>query len=164
MTNPFHISVTVTHKRSHYFFVPQILALVVVGPLAWMAFDRAPPLDLYDGIIDPNDLPKGGTASVTWRATFSGRDCPGATQRELVDSRRGLWPQLTRERKGVFKPDEDNSRQGTVTTPPLELPEGMSSGPATYRVTNFYYCNWLQHALHWPIVRVSPPIHFEVLP
>jgi hypothetical protein len=152
-------------KRSvnHYYYIPQIVAIAIVGPLTWMAFDRTPPLILHDGVITPNPVHTGQKdVSVTWRATYAGRDCPGLTQRELVDSRRSLWPQLIRERKGVLKTDVDDRFRGTVTTPPLAIPD-MAPGKACYRVTQFYYCNILQRIFDWPIVQVSPCIDFEVI-
>lgn len=166
--NPMNIVLSEKTRSSwlgrRYFFLPQIVALFILGPLAWLAFDRTPPLLLYDGAIEPNIVHRGQEGiTVTWRATFSGRDCPGQSQRELVDSHRSIWPQLARARKGIFKPDAPDSMIGTVVTPPLSIPE-MVPGPATYKVTQFYYCNWLQRILHWPIVQSSPYIRFEVAP
>jgi hypothetical protein len=148
----------------HYYFIPQIIAVMIVAPLSWMAFDRTPPLALYDGVITPNVVRKNQAGvKLVWRARFSGRDCPGLSQREFVDSIRGLWPQLAHSRAGIFVPDPGSQTVGTVTTPPLMIPD-MAPGPATYQVTQFYYCNWLQRFLHWPIVQPSPYVRFEVAP
>lgn len=147
-----------------YFFLPQIIAVFIFGPIAWMAFDRTPPLRLYDGQIIPSTVAPGQTdVEVKWKADFSGRDCPGYSQRELVDSKRGLWAQLRRSRAGVFIPDKDKPEKGTVTTPPLSIP-AMAPGKASYKVTQFYFCNPLQMVLHWPIIQPSPYIYFEVAP
>ncbi|HEY6032053.1 MAG TPA: hypothetical protein VIU44_15890 [Gaiellaceae bacterium] len=146
----------------HYFFIPEAFAVLVAAPLAWMAFDRDPPLRLHDGVVSPAVVAAGETVEVKWRANFSGRDCPGLTQREIVDSKNNIWPKVLRGRRGVFVPDSPGLSRGTVTTPPLEIPEQISPGRARYKVAQFYYCNFLQRWLAWPIVEVSPEITFEV--
>ncbi len=149
--------------KQYFFFIPQIVALLIL-PFAWMALDRTPPLILHDGTITPAIVRPGQSGiQVEWRAKFSGRDCEGLSQREVVDARLNLWPQLARARKGNFIADEGNPNEGAVKTPALAIPEQISAGPATYRVTQFYYCNWLQKKLDWPIVQTSPPIRFEVV-
>lgn len=151
--------------HAQFYFAPQIIAVVVIAPLFWMAFlDRTPPLVLYDGHFSPNQVyPGQENIRITWRARFSGRDCPGYSQRELVDSERNLWPKLRRARGGVFHPSADDPYDGTVTTPPLTVPKQMEVGLAEYRVTQFYYCNILQRVLHWPVVQKSVPIQFKVV-
>ena len=140
-------------QRDHnYFFIPEIIAFFIIMPLAWWVTDRTPPLILFDGKIEPYYVHRSETVQVTWRAQFSGRDCGGLSQREMVDSGRGLYPQLARDRKGVFVPGDSNSNIGSVQTPPLVIPDGMAYGTASYKVTQFYYCNWLQRFFHWPIV------------
>lgn len=148
-----------------YYFIPQTVALIIVAPLAWMALERTPPLRLHHGELFPSVVyPGQSDIEVVWQAHFSGRDCPGDTQRELIDSQANLWPKLRRARGGVFHPRQGTPREGTVTTPPLDIPSQMEPGPAEYRVTQFYYCNWLQRVLHWPIIETSEAIPFMVIP
>lgn len=150
---------------SNYYFLPPLIALLVVAPVAWMLFiDRAPPLVLYDGHLVPDKVYPGQVnVQVLWRARFAGRDCGGYSQRELVDAQANLWPKLTQPRAGIFHPSPGNPMDGTVTTPPLEIPPQMTLGPARYRVTQFYYCNWLQRWLDMPIVQTSVAIELEVV-
>lgn len=152
--------------QRHFYFIPQMFALLVVAPMFYMlVLDRTPPLVLYDGRVDPAQVYPGQVGvRVIWRATFSGRDCPGYSQRELVDGQDNIWPKLKRVRGGVFHPSAGNPRDGTVTTPPLDIPSQMEFGRAQYRVTQFYYCNFLQRWLRWPIVQKSIPIRFRVVP
>lgn len=149
----------------HYFFIPQILAVLIVGPLAWMAADRTPPLILHDGVITPYQVRKNQTGvTLVWKAHFSGRDCPGLSQREFVSEiRRDIFPQLAAQRAGIFKPSDHDPMEGTVTVPSLSIPD-MPNGPGGYQVTQFYFCNILQEWLHWPIVQRSPYVRFEVIP
>lgn len=146
----------------HYFFIPEIFAVIVALPTALMVFDRAPPLVLYDGQINPPIVRPGQMVDVRWRAHFAGRDCPGLTQREIVDAKNNLWPKMIRGRRGVFTPSASDPLDGWVETPPLEIPDQIAPGIAHYKVTQFYYCNPLQRWLDWPIVQASPSIAFEV--
>lgn len=140
-----------------------IISFLFFGIFSWMAFDRKPPLVLYDGKIIPSIVyPGQKNVEVVWRARFSGRDCPGYTQRELIDSGHNLWPKRKRARGGVFHPDRNGSLVGTVTTPPLSIPMRIAPGRAYYRVTQFYYCNALQRWFRWPIVQPSVKIPFTV--
>lgn len=150
-------------RRENYYFIPPIVALII-GYFVWLAIDRTPPLILSDGIIAPHEVHRQQTVTVVWHAKFSGQDCPGATQRELIERKsHNIWPKEVRQRKGVFIPDAADPYHGTVVTPPLSIPD-MSPGKACYRVTQFYFCNWLQRVMNWPIVQVSPCIDFEVVP
>jgi hypothetical protein len=129
------------------------------GSTTWKNVDTGKEITLKEG-----EKPPAASAAVIWKwAEFSGRDCPGNTSRELVDSHRNLFPFLTRARAGVFHPDANDSAHGYVTTPPLVIADAMAPGPAVYYVTVFYYCNWLQRLLDWPIVAKYPPIQFEVV-
>jgi hypothetical protein len=163
-----NIQVTMMSKKPttflmrHYLFLPQIVA-IFFGYLTWLAMDRTPPLILFDGKVTPAIVRKGQEGvKVVWDADFAGRDCPGYSQRELVDSGHHLWPELRRARAGIFKADPDHPLTGKVVTPPLIIPN-LLPGPARYRVTQFYYCNWLQRLLEWPIIQTSPFIKFEVV-
>lgn len=146
--------------------VALVLSFLICAVLAWWTFDRTPPLILYDGEIIPQQVRQGQTGvRVVWHARFSGRDCPGFTQRELTDSKHNLWPKRKRARGGIFHPSMSDPFVGIVTTPPLSIPSQMAIGKdANYRVTQFYYCNPLQRFLHWPIVQQSVKIPFVVLP
>lgn len=148
----------------HYFFIPQILAVLIVAPLAWMAADRTPPLILHDGVITPREVrPNQTGVTLVWRAHYSGRDCQGLSQREFIsDGRRDIFPQLAAQRAGVFQPSKSDPMEGTVTVPSLSIPD-MPAGPGSYQVTQFYYCNILQELLHWPIIQRSPYVRFEVV-
>lgn len=150
------------HDR--FYFIPFTVALLL-SPLIWMAFfDTTPPLVLYDGSVMPSKVyPGQGGVTVTWHAHFSGRDCGGLSQRSLIDSQGNIWIKHKRGRKGVFHASKADPLEGTVTTPPLDIPN-MKYGKACYRVTQFYYCNPLQRWLDRPIVQKSICINFQVVP
>lgn len=104
----------------------------------------------------------GGIAMVTWQARFSGHECEGNTQRELIGAQKDLWPQLGRARAGLYHANPTDPYNGTLTTPLLTIPDLIAPGQDVYHVTNFYYCNPLQRLLQWPIVSLSPDIKFTV--
>lgn len=139
------------------------IALLIVAPLLYMALEREPTFTLLDGALIPSPIKRGEKAQVIWHVKFSGSFCEGKMQREIIDSRRQLWPYVIRDRSARFVADPTNPGYGWIETAPLQLPDGIATGPATYRVTVFWYCNWLQRKLEWPIVVDRPVINFEVL-
>ena len=160
--------------------------LVIAAPYLMMLYlDRDPPLILYDGQITPyiryNEETKEREVwrKVMWRAHRRKApwlntllyakddperwDCGGLTLRQIVHKRtHQLLPIATRERKGVFHPDPDDKYDGTVTTPDFLIGYLLPQGDATYQVTQFYYCNWLQILLDKPIVQPSPVLVFSI--
>ena len=146
-------------------WLPALFALLIVAPFTWWILDRVPVYKLGPGIVEPSAAKPGEEVTITWHAEFSGRECPGKSQREaisLVDHQ--LYLVEPRERRGEYHPSKEDPLKGSVTTPPFVIPYGMASGPAVYKVYNFFYCNWLQKVLNWPIVYESPTIPFTVLP
>jgi len=142
--------------------VGAMISLLIVAPLLWMALDREPTFTLLEGSIIPNPIRRGETATIVWRVKYSGSVCEGKMQREIIDARRQLWPYVIRERGAKYHPDPDYPGYGWIETVPLTLPDGIAPGPASYRATVFWYCNWLQRQLEWPIVVDRPVITFEV--
>jgi len=138
------------------------LALLIFAPVLFMLLDREPTYTLISGNIIPSTVHRGDPASVIWYVKTTNRSCPGKMQRDIVDSRRQLWPYVIRERAARFVPDPENPGYGWIETPTLLMPEGIATGPATYHVTVFWYCNWLQEKLEWPVVVDRPAIRFEV--
>lgn len=139
-------------------------ALFVVGPLAYFYFDNTPPQVRLHGYItsasDPNKPPRvGENFTVHWTSTPHVRDCPGEVQVEIMQGDR-IWPVLAKRK--AMNPDEGNK---TFTPPPWPLPGDIRPGQATYRVSTFWDCNWLQIWLPWHfITEVGPDIEFTVLP
>jgi hypothetical protein len=156
-------------RRYRYRLIPELIVLACI-PFIWWTLDRTPPLELYDGQIIPDEVHPGQSVRVRWHARFAGRDCPGNSQRELVlvttadgVPANKLYPERRRARGGIFKAEPNNPFVGTVQTPPLLIPPDMPPGDATYQVTQYYYCNWWQRFLQWPIHKESPLIPFTVV-
>lgn len=156
-----------------FYFLPQIIVAFIIAPIGWMLMDRTPPLTLYDGRIEPNVVRQYQTGvSVTWRAhqNRGGQDCPGFSQREIIDSSQHIDIKVIRSRRGVFTPDSNNPLVGTVNTPPLDIGGDLLPGPVYYKVTNWYFCTplirWLYAyvGIDWSIKVESPLIKFQVIP
>jgi len=132
------------------------IAIVIIGPIIYEARDRERPWTRLQGEIDPTHV--GQSFQVRWHATPLVRSCPGTIQIEIISGSL-IWPVLQR-------PVNTRIRIGQVDylTSPWPLYRDVPPGPATYRVTTFWYCNRLQELLDWPIVQVGPEIKFLALP
>ena len=135
----------------------EVIAVAVAIFVGWPAIDRSPPWTRLYGYIPPTAA--GGEFSVHWHTTpLLGDGCPGQLQIE-VQSGNVIWPVLRRSVSSSLV-----QGQTDYITPPWPLPLTVPPGKAIYRVTSFWYCNWFQEVMNWPIIQVGPDIEFEVLP
>ncbi len=156
-------------KRRISSIATQVAIIAALSPFIWMASDRSPPWIRVAGSLSPSAVNRGNMVQATFIAKLphdgqiEPRYCPGNVQREIIDSGRNLWPKLTAQTVGVWKPiPDDVEHKGSFTTPPVLVPSTAEKGKAIYRVTTFFYCNWLQRVLNWPIVQTGPDIEFEI--
>jgi hypothetical protein len=132
------------------------LLLLVLSPFAWWVSDRQPPWTRVWGEIEATHA--GEAFSVRWHTTPNQRDCPGIVQVEIFSGPL-IWPVMRRAVGTNIAVG-----QTEYVTPPWPLDSEVPVGTATYRVTTFWYCNWIHVHLNWPIVQVGPDINFKVLP
>ena len=150
--------------------VPLAIAAAVAASLAWMAFDREPPWIRIEGALDPPAVQRGHEVQAHFIAVLpqpeqtEPRYCPGRVQREIIDSAKHLWPRLSGETIAVWRAIPNGQGRGEFVTPGVLVPKEAEPGPAIYRVTTFFTCNWLQRVLHWPIVQQGPDIPFTIVP
>lgn len=139
------------------------IAICVFGPLLYLStVAREPPWVRLRGEISPTHA--GGQLAVKWHTTPLVRACPGTLQIEIISrdpvtGRPLIWPFLSRPVS-----NELVIGQTEYDTPPWPLFSDIPPGPATYRVTSFWFCNKFQKQFNWPIVQVGPDIQFTVLP
>ena len=147
-----------------YHVLPAIIAIMIVGPLAWMATDRTPPQVRRYGELIPNIVERGGYVHVKFWTTKRARpDCPGTVQQEIVDSQNTIFSKLARAVGPVrWEPDPENPNQDIFYGHPVSIPDQAAPGPAMFRTVTFRYCNWLQQTLHWPIVQIGPDLPFRI--
>lgn len=133
-----------------------IVSIGICGPFIYMAVDREPPWTRLSGTIEP--VSAGGYLTVHWKTTPLVKVCPGTLQVEIISGNL-IWPVLQR-------PVSSSLRLGQVDYTPEPWPvfRDVPPGETTYRVTSFWYCNWLQRFLDWPVIQVGPDIKFLVLP
>ena len=149
---------------------PLAIAAAVAASLAWMAFDREPPWIRIEGALDPPAVQRGHEVQAHFIAVLpqpertEPRYCPGRVQREIIDSAKHLWPRLSGETIAVWRAIPNEQGRGEFVTPSVHVPGEAEPGPAIYRVTTFFTCNWLQRVLHWPIVQWGPDIPFTIVP
>jgi hypothetical protein len=150
--------------------VPLAIAAALAAWLALMAFDREPPWIRIGGTLDPPAVQRGHQVQAHFIAVLpqpeqtEPRYCPGRVQREIIDSAKHLWPRLSGETVAVWRAIPNGQGRGEFVTPRVFVPNEAEPGPATYRVTTFFTCNWLQRVLHWPIVQQGPDIPFTIVP
>lgn len=130
-------------------------AVCVCGPFLYWALDREPPWVRLSGTIEPAEA--GGYFRVHWQTTPLKRACGGTLQIEIMSGRL-IWPVLLRPVSEQLK-----IGQTEYTPEPWPVFSDIPPGEATYRVTSFWYCNWMQSFFDWPIVQVGPDIKFIVL-
>ena len=134
----------------------QVVILAWLSPFAWWLSDREPPWVRLGGRIDPTVA--GEQFVVHWRTTPFKRFCPGLVQVEII-SGNIIWPVL---RRNVSR--DTYVGQTQYITDPWPLDSDVPPGMVTYRVSTFWYCNWLQEWINWPIIQVGPFIRFVALP
>ena len=150
--------------------VPLAIAAAVAAWLALMALDREPPWIRIAGTLDPPTVQRGYEVQAHFIAVLpqpeqtQPRHCPGRVQREIIDSAKHLWPRLSGETVAVWRPIPNGQGRGEFVTPRVLVPREADPGPAIYRVTTFFTCNWLQRVMHWPIVQQGPDIPFTIVP
>lgn len=142
-----------------------IFSLCVFAPLFWMMIDREPPFIRLHGVIIPDTVERGGNVAVRYVTTRRiRRDCPGVVQQEIVDSQNTIYSKLARDAQPArWEPDPSNPDQEIFTGNPVSVPLQAAPGLALFRSVTFRYCNWLQRALHWPIVQSGPDLYFTIL-
>ncbi len=155
-------------------------ALLVVGPITYWVTDRTPPQVRLRGVlvqcpdVDKNNngnfdtcyvpsvITPGDTVRVKyWTTKRSRPDCPGTVQQEIISSRNTIFSKFGRPTgPAKWGASQDNPDEDFFIGQEVVIPEPISGGPSIFRSVTFRYCNWLQRALHWPIVQTGPDIPF----
>ena len=143
--------------KKPYRWAIDAVILAVMFPLAWQVSDRQPPWVRLSGMIE--DTRAGEPFVVKWLNTPNLRYCPGVVQVEIISGPL-IWPVMRRAVGTADLPAGETE----YNTPPWPLPSEVPPGNAIYRVTTFWYCNWVQKHLDWPVKQVGPDIQFKVLP
>jgi hypothetical protein len=150
-------------NRSVLSYLFDLVVALLVGFVAYSMFDNAPPQVRISGYITSHQNPArpprlGETFDVHWKSTPHVRSCPGEVQIEIIQGN-VIWPVMKRS---VFNPKLGSTE---FSPAPWPVPEWAKAGPAIYRVTTFWRCNWFQRLFpNWAIVQIGPDIPFTILP
>jgi len=135
--------------------LPPLLAVIVAGPLTWMALDRAPPVTRTAAGITPDPVRPGETVTVKFTLNTQ-RDCPGIIRREIIDA--GKTIHRFEDVQATYAAPDGNRHNFARE---LVMPRGLASGPAVYRSCVIAACNPIHY--FWPIQQCEPVIKFTVI-
>lgn len=128
-----------------------LAAALFVGLPGFFAFDNEPPYSYLEGTVFPDPAPEASQITVHWKLKMN-RMCPGAVQRQLIDSRG-----LTHTYDAAPAATSASVRDGYLLRTFL-LPQNMPRGLTKYRANVCYVCNPLQ--LFFPLCKTTPEISF----
>src|ERR1035437_3307158 len=127
--------------------IAAVVLLVIIIPGTWLVTDREPPLVLISGVAIPSAVVVGGTYRLKWTFKPANRACGGAVSWVLVDSERTRWTQPSEPTELNYK--ILNSDDKAVVGREHIVPSGAAPGPAIFKTTADFVCNFTQH--WWPI-------------
>lgn len=133
--------------------IPALFAVFCIGPIAYLALDRASPYDRQFGYILPSNPKAGDRVAVHWTGERK-RSCFGVVHRQIVDSH------------GVVYAFEAVTAVYAEARPTIQLvrefslPAQISAGPAVYRSVTRFVCNPIQN--FWPIIIAGPDVLFNI--
>jgi len=128
------------------------IAVCVVGPISFIAFDRAPPFELAGGHTIPPELMAGKPYQFGWNIIPKrARDCDGTVYWRIIDSQGTIW--ATPPAPSLFATFIGSEPRRVVGRERI-MPSGIPPGPVTLKSSMEFICNWTQK--HWPI-RVDFP-------
>jgi hypothetical protein len=134
-------------------------AIIIAGPIAWMAMDRQNPVERVSGKIEPNTVNPGDELGVHWVFKTT-RICKAAGVTVTITDSSGV-PWLIGY-KGIYYGTPDNKPE-PFDVSGIIVPRGITYGPAKYRACVRHYCNALQQFLNWPIEICDPSLPFTVV-
>lgn len=147
-------------RRLLYHASAALVSVFLVSPVFIMTVDRADPVVLTSGVIEPRQVRSGEDVTVTW-VVEERRSCEGELRRLIIDST---------GKRFEYEPEKTVYHDISVKFGPsfktfsktFKTPQGMALGEATYYPVLHRWCNPLQKYV-WPIVSKRIAIKFEVV-
>jgi hypothetical protein len=141
-------------KFSHLVWVhgAPFVAALMLGAVAFVAADRAPPLKILGADVEPPAVPAGTDATIHWNITWHRLDCLATLSPELVTEHEIVWKFDTHR---LHAPQNGDGLERS-----FRVPWTIPPGTVRYRATVEFRCNWLQGL--FPIVVKTPEIPFKV--
>lgn len=142
----------------NWLIVPIVTA--AVGAFAWwaMVYDRAPPILLSDGVIEPQKAAPLGFITARWRVEVLREGVWSATVNRDVRDGAGTWWRIDQQEV------RDALIPGSMLARSTQLPRGIAWGPAKYHLTGCYRKSGFSLTPIWPVCIEWPTLPFEVIP
>ena len=142
------------------------VAVLIVGPLAWWAMDRDPPLRVLGSpdVIGSQPVARGALLKVRYRAVYL-RRCSGEGRRVFVDATHHVMSIDPYQFRDGIGRDGRPVALGLLRDQPAvsaAVPYGAAPGPARYQNVTQFYCNPLQKALRRGITFRYPIVDFII--
>lgn len=146
-------------------------AFAVFGPLWYSFLDSEPPYEIVFGSVQPPLPNPGERVAIIWSVKIN-RTCrpvtrPGINTRRIVDSKNVIWdfaePPETVGTPGpdISNPERTTLRHGIIERH-LDLPAGLSRGPARYSSTACFICDPFTLQRFWPVCIKKPDLRFRI--
>lgn len=134
---------------------------LLVFYLAFMLFNRTDPIHIIDQSVvaaKGQVIRPGSAVAIRWVATGVRPECTGYIRRRMISGTQSIY-----EFENVPSVLQLNGEKRAFERQ-LTLPISFAPGVATYEARGYYYCNWVQRLLDWPIVIQRPSMTFTVEP
>lgn len=119
--------------------------------------DRSPPIDYLAASAASKSVPVGGTIDIHFDV-YRYRICNVTKVNRILTDSQGVMHVVSNYTTATLTRPGRESYDRTIT-----IPEAVAPGPAIYRISIWFACNWV-HNLGWPIFVSSPPVTFRVTP
>lgn len=145
-------------RRTLCHILATLFGFSFVVPVTYMALDREPPIELYDGVTVPDQIERGENYRLRWVAKRN-RSCPGTVYHRIIDSQNILWSFADSPALGsaIILAPTPTPVAGVERT----VPSNIALGPATIITTAEYACNFTQWL--YPIYRRWPDIKTTIV-
>lgn len=140
------------------------VAVCLVAPVVFQAFDKRVSYLISDGITVPAQIEAGGNYSIEWTAVSTGRRCDHVyVSQNIVDSQGKVT--FIAAWNSYFEPDKFKTGvpfplRGNIRI----MPDSVSPGAAEINLSSRFYCNSFQWFMNKPVVKNWDPISTIILP
>lgn len=133
-----------------------LFMFVASGVLGYWAQERDEPIQILREEIENLDVHPGEILRVRYEIIRK-KNCSVRLEQVLFDAQRTRF---------ILPENEYTAAPGGVGEDtfviPVEVPEKMGAGRASYRAVRSYICNPLQRFLNWPVIVVAQDVSFNV--
>lgn len=138
-----------------------LFAIIFVGPIAWLAMDREPPIAMLSGVTVPPELQRKEPFSIDWKMVNLPKFCPGTVYFSMKDSKGNYWVEAPAPASfGMIKSSAGESSTVSISGHMHIVPPRATSGTVEIHIINDFVCNWTHY--FWPI-RLRVPVVYSTI-